>query len=284
MGNGGTSDDGGKSAKIKTPKSLIPFHGFTPQLRFLRSCRPETRPNSESHRTRDTTTSHAHRPRVQGQLCSATATSPAPPLRATTLDQTKAEPPASVGVEHCLDVVARVVRCFREESTGLSCAFAERGTAVESLSSPSKFCSSLGVELPVQNSWEMYIYMFDFSSHSWTELSERVCVMGISMNLVTYLVGDLHLSSSKSANVVTNFMGTLNILGLLGGFLADAKLGRYLTIAIFASIAALDRSQNISLSDYGKSEEGKSDSDDEDGGRRKCVSGIPVFLAAIAAV
>ncbi|KAK1353625.1 Nitrate transporter 1.3 [Heracleum sosnowskyi] len=72
-----------------------------------------------------------------------------------------------------------------------------------------------------------------------TELSERICVMGISMNMVTYLVGDLHLSSSKSANIVTNFMGTLNILGLLGGFLADAKLGRYLTVATFASITAL---------------------------------------------
>ncbi|XP_060187661.1 protein NRT1/ PTR FAMILY 6.4-like [Lycium barbarum] len=72
-----------------------------------------------------------------------------------------------------------------------------------------------------------------------TELSERVCVIGIAMNLVTYLVGDLHLPSSKSANIVTNFMGTLNLLGLLGGFLADAKLGRYLTVAIFASIAAL---------------------------------------------
>ncbi|KAI3695444.1 hypothetical protein L1987_78441 [Smallanthus sonchifolius] len=33
-----------------------------------------------------------------------------------------------------------------------------------------------------------------------TELSERICVMEISMNLVTYLVGELHLSSSKSAN------------------------------------------------------------------------------------
>nr|GMD40868.1 kinesin-like protein KIF18B isoform X2 [Ipomoea batatas] len=33
-----------------------------------------------------------------------------------------------------------------------------------------------------------------------------------------------------------------------------------------------DRSQNISLSDYGKSEGGKSVSDDEDGGRRKCAS------------
>ncbi|XP_022870449.1 protein NRT1/ PTR FAMILY 6.4 isoform X2 [Olea europaea var. sylvestris] len=72
-----------------------------------------------------------------------------------------------------------------------------------------------------------------------TELSERICVMGISMNLVTYLVGILHLSSANSANIVTNFMGTLNLLGLLGGFLADAKLGRYLTVAIFASITAL---------------------------------------------
>ncbi|KAL7000035.1 hypothetical protein U1Q18_001185 [Sarracenia purpurea var. burkii] len=72
-----------------------------------------------------------------------------------------------------------------------------------------------------------------------TELSERICVMGISMNLVTYLVGNLHLPSSTAANTVTNFMGTLNLLGLLGGFVADARLGRYLTVAISASIAAL---------------------------------------------
>ncbi|KAL0919546.1 hypothetical protein M5K25_011645 [Dendrobium thyrsiflorum] len=71
-----------------------------------------------------------------------------------------------------------------------------------------------------------------------TELSERVCVVGISMNLVTYLVGDLHLSTSRSANIVTNFMGTLNLLALLGGFVADAKLGRFLTAATSAAIAA----------------------------------------------
>ncbi|XP_048531967.1 protein NRT1/ PTR FAMILY 6.4 isoform X1 [Triticum urartu] len=71
-----------------------------------------------------------------------------------------------------------------------------------------------------------------------TELAERVCVMGISMNLVTYLVGELHLSNAKSATIVTNFMGTLNLLGIVGGFLADAKLGRYLTIAVSATIAA----------------------------------------------
>ncbi|KAG4192605.1 hypothetical protein ERO13_A07G169200v2 [Gossypium hirsutum] len=72
-----------------------------------------------------------------------------------------------------------------------------------------------------------------------SELSERICVMGISMNLVTYLVGDLHISAAKSATIVTNFMGALNLLGLLGGFLADAKLGRYLTVALSASITAL---------------------------------------------
>ncbi|XAR55335.1 Nitrate-transporting ATPase [Bertholletia excelsa] len=72
-----------------------------------------------------------------------------------------------------------------------------------------------------------------------SELSERICVMGISMNLVTYLVGILHLPSSKSANIVTNFMGTLNLLGLLGGFVADARLGRYSTVAISASVMAL---------------------------------------------
>lgn len=72
-----------------------------------------------------------------------------------------------------------------------------------------------------------------------TELSERICVMGISMNLVTYLVEELHISSAKSATVVTNFMGTLNLLGLLGGFVADAKLGRYSTVAVSGIITAL---------------------------------------------
>ncbi|RWW69260.1 hypothetical protein BHE74_00023152 [Ensete ventricosum] len=53
-----------------------------------------------------------------------------------------------------------------------------------------------------------------------------------------HLVGDLHLSTLRSAIIVANFMGTLNLLALLGGFLADAKLGRYMTVAIFATITA----------------------------------------------
>ena len=85
--------------------------------------------------------------------------------------------------------------------------------------------------------WLQHILFFFF--YVGTELAERICVMGISMNLVTYLVGVLNLPSADSATIVTNVMGTLNLLGLLGGFIADAKLGRYLTVAISAIIAAL---------------------------------------------
>ncbi|BAT82025.1 hypothetical protein VIGAN_03196400 [Vigna angularis var. angularis] len=67
----------------------------------------------------------------------------------------------------------------------------------------------------------------------------RICVMGIAMNLVTYLVRDLNLPSPDSATIVTNVMGTVNLLGLVGDFLADAKLERYLTIAISTTIAAV---------------------------------------------
>ena len=63
--------------------------------------------------------------------------------------------------------------------------------------------------------------------------------MGIAVNLVTYLGATMHLPSSTSANIVTDFMGTCFLLCLLGGFLADSFLGRYKTIAIFALIQTL---------------------------------------------
>ncbi|KMZ57246.1 putative Nitrate Transporter 1.3 [Zostera marina] len=72
-----------------------------------------------------------------------------------------------------------------------------------------------------------------------SELAERICIMGISMNLVTYLVGDLHITSSKSANIVTNFMGSLHLLAIVGGFLADAKLGRFVCVAFFATLTSV---------------------------------------------
>ncbi|KAG9146119.1 hypothetical protein Leryth_015906 [Lithospermum erythrorhizon] len=71
------------------------------------------------------------------------------------------------------------------------------------------------------------------------EICERLSTMGIAVNLVTYLGGTMHLPSSSSANIVTDFMGTCFLLCLLGGFLADSFLGRFKTIAIFAIIQTL---------------------------------------------
>ncbi|TXG51125.1 hypothetical protein EZV62_023649 [Acer yangbiense] len=70
------------------------------------------------------------------------------------------------------------------------------------------------------------------------EACERLTTLGIAVNLVTYLTGTMHLGNAGSANIVTNFLGTSFMLCLLGGFVADTFLGRYLTIAIFATVQA----------------------------------------------
>ncbi|KAG8382409.1 hypothetical protein BUALT_Bualt05G0074300 [Buddleja alternifolia] len=68
---------------------------------------------------------------------------------------------------------------------------------------------------------------------------ERLTTLGIAVNLVTYLTGTMHLGNAGSANDVTNFLGTSFMLSLLGGFVADTYLGRYLTIGIFATVQSI---------------------------------------------
>ncbi|CAM6117944.1 unnamed protein product [Calypogeia fissa] len=71
------------------------------------------------------------------------------------------------------------------------------------------------------------------------EMCERMSAFGIGYNLVTYLVGNLHLSKPYSANMVTNFIGTAFLTCIIGGFVADTWLGRYMTIAVFGTIQFL---------------------------------------------
>jgi hypothetical protein len=73
------------------------------------------------------------------------------------------------------------------------------------------------------------------------ELNERLTTLGVGVNLVTYLIGTMHLGGAASANAVTNFLGASFMLCLLGGFVADTYLGRYLTIAIFTAVQAAVR-------------------------------------------
>jgi len=54
----------------------------------------------------------------------------------------------------------------------------------------------------------------------------------------------MHMSPSKSANNVTNFMGTAFILALLGGFLSDAFFTSYRVYLISAVIEFLVSHRN----------------------------------------
>ncbi|KAJ8768885.1 hypothetical protein K2173_023880 [Erythroxylum novogranatense] len=71
------------------------------------------------------------------------------------------------------------------------------------------------------------------------EACERLTTLGIAVNLVTYMTGTMHVGNATAANTTTNFLGTSFMLCLFGGFIADTFLGRYLTIAIFATVQAM---------------------------------------------
>ncbi|KAK3021117.1 hypothetical protein RJ639_045501 [Escallonia herrerae] len=68
------------------------------------------------------------------------------------------------------------------------------------------------------------------------EMAERMAYFGLSVNMVAFMFYVMHRPFSTSANAVNNFLGISQASSVLGGFLADAYLGRYWTIAIFTTI------------------------------------------------
>ncbi|GKV19102.1 hypothetical protein SLEP1_g29399 [Rubroshorea leprosula] len=79
------------------------------------------------------------------------------------------------------------------------------------------------------------------------EVFERMAYYGISSNLVLYLTRKLHEGTVKSANNVTNWVGTIWMTPILGAYIADAHLGRYWTFVI-ASIIYLSGMSLLTLS------------------------------------
>ncbi|XP_042481127.1 protein NRT1/ PTR FAMILY 4.6-like [Macadamia integrifolia] len=71
------------------------------------------------------------------------------------------------------------------------------------------------------------------------EVLENLAYLANASNLVLYLTMFMHLSPSRSANTVTNFMGTAFLLALLGGFLSDAFFTTYQIYLIGAAIEFL---------------------------------------------
>ncbi|PON91761.1 Proton-dependent oligopeptide transporter [Trema orientale] len=71
------------------------------------------------------------------------------------------------------------------------------------------------------------------------EMAERMAYFGLSVNMVVFMFNVMHRPFSSSSNAVNNFLGISQVSSVLGGFLADAYLGRYWTIAIFTTIYLL---------------------------------------------
>ncbi|KAL0338217.1 UNVERIFIED_CONTAM: protein NRT1/ PTR FAMILY 8.1 [Sesamum angustifolium] len=69
-----------------------------------------------------------------------------------------------------------------------------------------------------------------------TECCERLAYYGMSTNLVNYLRIQLDQGNVTASNNVTNWSGTCYITPLIGAFVADSYLGRFWTIATFATI------------------------------------------------
>ncbi|KAH7690618.1 Peptide-transporting ATPase protein, partial [Dioscorea alata] len=61
----------------------------------------------------------------------------------------------------------------------------------------------------------------------------------IAVNMVAYLVREMHQSLPDAATHVNDWVGAAFVLTILGAFLADAYLGRFLTIVIFTLIYSL---------------------------------------------
>ncbi|KAK1294561.1 putative peptide/nitrate transporter [Acorus calamus] len=69
-----------------------------------------------------------------------------------------------------------------------------------------------------------------------TETLENMVFISNASNLITYFISYMHYPVAKSANMVTNFMGTSFILTLFGGFVSDSFITRFSTIILFGFI------------------------------------------------
>lgn len=70
------------------------------------------------------------------------------------------------------------------------------------------------------------------------ESFEKVASYGLLPNMILYLMKDYHMTIKKGSNLLYMWSATTNFLPVVGAFLADSFLGRFLTIG-FGSIFSL---------------------------------------------
>ncbi|KAF6143417.1 hypothetical protein GIB67_029586, partial [Kingdonia uniflora] len=65
---------------------------------------------------------------------------------------------------------------------------------------------------------------------------DNMAFISIAVSLVLYFYGYMNFSLTKSATMLTNFMGTAFLMALFGGFISDTYLSRFKTCVLFGSI------------------------------------------------
>lgn len=66
--------------------------------------------------------------------------------------------------------------------------------------------------------------------HAAIEFSERLCYFGLASNLIMYLTKVLHEDLKTAARNVNYWNGVTAMMPLVGGFIADAALGRFFAV------------------------------------------------------
>ncbi|CAN1852528.1 Protein NRT1/ PTR FAMILY 2.13 [Linum perenne] len=66
------------------------------------------------------------------------------------------------------------------------------------------------------------------------EICEKIATVGLSANLMVYLVREYHMEQAKAAVVLNVWYGFTNFLPVVGAFISDAYIGRFKTIVVAA--------------------------------------------------
>lgn len=60
----------------------------------------------------------------------------------------------------------------------------------------------------------------------------RVATLGLLPNMILYLMGNYNLHLSKATHILLLSVATTNFMPLIGAFIADSHLGRFLAVGL----------------------------------------------------
>lgn len=71
-----------------------------------------------------------------------------------------------------------------------------------------------------------------------TAMFERLASSGVMANMILYLMNEYNLGLARGTNIIFIWTAAINFMPLLGAFLSDSYLGRFLTIGL-SSVSSL---------------------------------------------